>query len=149
MAGWSSRRLNKMCWLWCGGINSTHRGHLDLSAEQRSGARVWCQKHREGARREARAQQAPLCWSLWECGCFPHDLRYQESCWDMGKLRWWRFLTGPFTQHHSSAALFSFLPSLGLPEIWRHSCVYVNLWGEKNPIIFWLLLVGLGLGFSS
>lgn len=61
------------------------------------------------------------------------------------KLRRWWFLAGPFTQHHSSIALFSLLPSLDLSEIWRHSCMCMNIGGMCTFPLLWL---ALGLNFS-
>lgn len=130
-----SRRLNgQMCWLWYGGMNPTHVCCLDLSALQRNGALVFGARSTDGdpvwglclagtaVLVHLNAVVVPVLWGT----------RNPAGIW--GKLRWWRFLAGPFTQHHCSIAVFVFLLSLGLPETWRRSCTCVNLLGGgKKP----------------
>lgn len=144
-----SRRLNgQMCWLWCGGMNPTHVCCLDLSALQRNGALVFGARSTDRGPCVGTVPGRYSCAGPFECsGCsVSWGTRNPAGIW--GKLRWWRFLAGPFTQHHCSIAVFAFLLSLGLPETWRHSCACVNLWGEKTQT-FPLLWVAQSLGFNS
>ena len=148
MAGRRSRKLNgQMCWLWCGGMNPTHRCCLDLSALQRNRAHVFSARSTEGGPCVGTVPGKYSCAGPFvNAVIFPVTWGTRNPAEIWGKLRWWQFLAGPFAHHHSSIALFSFLPSLGLPETRRHSCVCMNLWGGKKKVIksfhcygFWLL----------